>query len=373
MAPHVLSSEGMNKPIAASPPIQAIDLFCGAGGLTYGLRKAEIKVLAGVDVDPACKFPYEENNGTPFCLRDVSQLTGQMLNNLFTDGTVRLLAGCAPCQPFSNYSNGRNAQLSSKWGLLAEFGRIINELRPELVTMENVPQIEKHAPFRDFVQILKRNNYHVVWDVVDCAQFGIPQRRKRLVLLASHLGEIEMLRPTHPDPSKWITVKRAIGGLSKIEAGVRNNAADQLHIASQLSDKNLSRIRKSSPGGTWSEWPEALRAECHQRESGQSFKSVYGRMVWDQPSPTMTTLCFGFGNGRFGHPEQDRAISLREAAILQSFPHRYTFCPEDQTPEFRTIGRMIGNAVPPALGHAIGKAFASHVFNVGRNARRACV
>jgi DNA (cytosine-5)-methyltransferase 1 len=361
----------MNKKPAPPRQIQAIDLFCGAGGLTYGLRKADIKVLAGVDVDPACKYPYEENNEAPFCQRDVSQLKGEVLNSLFTEGSVRLLAGCAPCQPFSTYSNGRKAHLSSKWGLLAEFGRLVGELKPELVTMENVPQIERHAPFSEFVACLKSLKYNVAWGVLDCAEFGVPQRRKRLVLLASLLGEIAMPRPTRKDPKRWVTVKKAIGDMRHITAGTRENAADRLHSSSHLSETNLDRIRKSSPGGTWQEWPEDLRAECHQKESGKSYKSVYGRMSWDEPSPTMTTLCFGFGNGRFGHPEQDRAISLREAAILQSFPPKYKFCPKDETVEFRTIGRMIGNAVPPGLGHAIGKAFAAHVSQVGKIRRSA--
>ncbi len=165
--------------------------------------------------------------------------------------------------------------------------------------------------------------------------------------------------------------EEAIGDLNEITAGTRHNTTDRLHIASQLSETNLDRIRKSAPGGTWEDWPEDLRADCHQKDSGKTYKSVYGRMSWDQPSPTMTTLCFGFGNGRFGHPEQDRAISLREAAILQSFPRRYKFCRKDETVEFRTIGRMIGNAVPPGLGHAIGKAFTAHVSQVGKAQRSA--
>lgn len=361
----------MKAPASSCPTIQAIDLFCGAGGLTYGLKKANIAVLAGVDVDPACKFPYEENNDAPFCQRDVTRLKGDTLNGLFAEGAVRLLAGCAPCQPFSTYSNGRKAHLSSKWGLLDEFGRLVDELKPELVTMENVPQIARHTPFQDFLSILEKNEYNVTWDVLDCAKFGVPQKRKRLVLLASRLGKIKMPRATHPDAEDWVSVKMAIGHLQKINAGVRENSRDKIHIASQLSETNQKRIRQSSPGGTWDDWPEQLRADCHQKESGQSYRSVYGRMVWDQPSPTMTTLCFGFGNGRFGHPEQDRAISLREAAILQSFPPRYKFCEKDRIPEFRTIGRMIGNAVPPNLGKAIGRAVVNHVRKVKRQAARA--
>ena len=249
------------------PSIQAVDLFCGAGGLTYGLGKANIAVLAGVDVDSACKFPYEENTNAPFCQRDVAQLKGKTLNGLFTEGAIRLLAGCAPCQPFSKYSNGRNARLSAKWGLLAEFGRLVAEVKPELVTMENVPQIVHHLPFQEFLTILENNSYHVVWDVLDCAQFGVPQRRHRLVLLASRLGKIKMPRATHPDPDNWISVKMAIGHLRQIEAGKRGNTGDPYISPPKLSETNLKRIRQSSPGGTWIDWPEELRAECHQKEN----------------------------------------------------------------------------------------------------------
>jgi DNA (cytosine-5)-methyltransferase 1 len=136
---------------------------------------------------------------------------------------------------------------------------------------------------------------------------------------------------------------------------------DPLHKARRLSELNLERIRKSKPGGTWNDWPVALRAPCHQSDSGASYKSVYARMTWDAPSPTMTTQCFNFGTGRFGHPEQDRAISLREAAILQSFPQDYQFVPPDAEVHFSTVGRMIGNAVPPKLGEMVGRVVLAHI------------
>lgn len=353
-------SRNMRASSPTRPVIEAIDLFCGAGGLTYGLQRSNIRVLAGVDVDPACRFPYEENNKAPFCLRDVSSLSGASLNKLFSEGAVRLLAGCAPCQPFSTYSQGREARLSPKWGLLGEFARLVAELKPELVTMENVPQIVRHAPFKEFLKLLRRNRYNVTYEVVNCASFGVPQRRQRLVLLASRLGEISMPRPTHRTPKEWVSVKKAIGSLPKINAGAKDDCKDRLHIASQLSERNLERIRRSVPGGTWEDWPVSLRAECHQKKSGETYKAVYGRMLWSEPAPTMTTLCFGFGNGRFGHPSQDRGISLREAAIFQSFPPHYSFFPKTQKAEFRTIGRLIGNAVPPALGKAIGSTLVAH-------------
>ena len=132
-----------------------------------------------------------------------------------------------------------------------------------------------------------------------------------------------------------------------------------------LSEINLKRIQASKQGGTWRDWPEDLRTECHKRASGATYSAVYGRMSWDKPSPTMTTLCYGYGNGRFGHPEQDRAISLREAAIFQAFPEHYQFCPEDKPINLNTLGRMIGNAVPVTLGEIIGKSFIAHLQEMG--------
>ena len=183
-----------------------------------------------------------------------------------------------------------------------------------------------------------------------------------MVLLASLHGPIRMIDPTHSKPR---TVRQAIGRLRPLEAG-ESAPRDRLHVASALSPKNLARIRASKPGGTWRDWPRHLIADCHRTDSGRTYPSVYGRMEWDKPAPTMTTQCFGYGNGRFGHPEQDRAISLREAAILQSFPRNYEFVPPGEPVQFTPIGRMIGNAVPVELGRAIARSISRHlvVFDV---------
>jgi DNA (cytosine-5)-methyltransferase 1 len=166
-----------------------------------------------------------------------------------------------------------------------------------------------------------------------------------------------MIKPTHSKPK---TVRQSINHLRPLSAG---SAAprDKLHISSGLSEKNLQRIRISKPGGTWRDWPEHLVADCHRAESGKTYPGVYARMEWDKPAPTMTTQCFGFGNGRFGHPEQDRAISLREAAILQSFPRNYKFIPKDGKVNFKVLGRLIGNAVPVDLGRAIARSINLHL------------
>lgn len=337
--------------------ISCVDLFCGAGGLTHGFVLEGLPVVAGIDMDPACRFPYETNNQALFIERDISTITKKELLSLFGDADVRVLAGCAPCQPFSNYSNRYSLEGNGKWGLLYEFARLAEATNPHIITMENVPTVAKHVVFHDFVDTLKRLNYHVWYGIINSSLYGVPQARRRMVLLASKLGKIEIVPPTHIKPR---TVREAIGSLSALKAG-ESAPQDKLHVSSSLSEKNLQRIKVSMPGGTWRDWPKHLVANCHRESTGQTYPSVYGRMEWDKPAPTMTTQCFGFGNGRFGHPEQDRAISLREAAILQSFPSNYAFIPDEGEVHMRVLGRLIGNAVPVDLGRAIARSINRHL------------
>ncbi|MCG8042956.1 MAG: DNA cytosine methyltransferase [Candidatus Thiodiazotropha endolucinida] len=338
--------------------VSCIDLFCGVGGLTHGFKLEGLKVNAGLDLDPACKYPYETNNETRFVQHDVSDKSSdKVVAELFTEGSIKILAGCAPCQPFSTYRQGVDSQGDERWRLLYAFARMIKKVQPEVVTMENVPSIQKHKVFHDFVRRLKRSRYKVWSDVVECSQYGVPQTRNRLVLLASKYGDIELISPTHYKPR---TVKQVIGRLKGVGEG-ESAPWDRLHVAAGLSKKNLERIKASMPGGTWRDWPQRLVADCHKQESGRTYSSVYGRMKWDEPAPTITTQCYGFGNGRFGHPEQDRAITLREAAMLQGFPRGYKFVPKEKPVEFRPIGRMIGNAVPVDLGRAIAKSIKVHL------------
>ncbi len=343
--------------------ISCVDLFCGAGGLTHGFVKEGFNVVAGIDLDPACKYPYEKNNGAKFIESDVSAVTKQGMLDLFADAEIKILAGCAPCQPFSTYANRYEIETSdgSKWALLYQFARLIRDTLPEIVTMENVPTVANHEVFQDFVSELEVLNYSVWYGVIDCSKYGVPQSRKRMVLLASQLGDIDFIAPTTPKPK---TVRSAIGKLEEISAG-SVSPSDPLHVTASLSALNLRRIRASVAGGSWKTWPEDLIANCHQSDSGKTFGSVYGRMEWDKPSPTMTTQCYGFGNGRFGHPEQDRAISLREAAILQSFPKSYAFIPKNGEASFTALGRLIGNAVPVNLGRAVAKSIETHLFKHG--------
>ncbi len=342
----------------------AVDLFCGAGGLTRGLLDAGIPVAAGYDIDEACRFPYEHNNsGATFHQVSVTRVTGQQLAAHYPDGVVRILAGCAPCQTFSKYTQGLDNDNDPKWTLLDQFARIVGELKPDIVSMENVPELQRHPVFDRFLDTLREAGFQFTEDrakqLVYCPDYGLPQHRRRLVLVASRLGPIELIPPTHKG-RRQRTVRQALSRLPKLDAG-ETCATDPLHRASELSPLNLRRIRHSQPGGTWRDWPPELVAACHRERTGKTYPSVYGRMEWDKPSPTVTTQFFGFGNGRFGHPEQHRAISLREGAILQSFPRQYQFVAAGGEYCFKTIGRLIGNAVPVRLGEVVGMTIVGHL------------
>ena len=335
--------------------ISAIDLFCGIGGLTNGLIQSGIDVVAGIDLEGACKYAYEENNHAYFIQRDVTTVKPEEIEALYPDGTeIRVLAGCAPCQPFSKYSQRyrKEGYKDEKWKLLYSFGELSKQVLPEIVAMENVPELATTPVFDDFVKELKSMGYHTQDKVVYCPDYGIPQNRKRLILLASLIGDIELIGPTHTQEN-YRTVRDAIGDLPHIRAG-ETDPNDPMHYAASLSEKNMKRIQQSRPGGSWRDWDTDLQLDCHKKATGRTYPSVYGRMSWDEPSPTITSQFYGYGNGRFGHPEQDRAISLREGAILQSFPRDYKFIEPNGCINKRQIGLQIGNAVPVELGRIIG-------------------
>lgn len=342
--------------------VACVDLFCGAGGLTHGLISAGVKVRAGVDFEDACRHAYEANHhGVNFHRADVAELDASTVAKWFGDAKVRVLAGCAPCQPFSTYAlryqKTERVEKDSRWSLLEHFGRLVAELLPDIVTMENVPTVTKHTVFKNFKNTLRSLGYTVWVDVVDCAEYGLPQRRNRTVLLASLHGDIKLRAPI---TSKMRTVADAIKALPAIRHGGTDNS-DRLHTASRLSDLNYARIRHSKPGGTWRDWPKRLVARCHTKGTGKKYPAVYGRMKYDEPAPTLTTQFYGFGNGRFGHPTQGRGLSLREGALLQGFPADYSFVPDEAPIQLKALGRMIGNAVPVDLGRAIGQSIIEHV------------
>lgn len=341
-------------------PLCAVDLFCGIGALTCGLQKAGIQVKAGYDIDETCRHGYEHNNSVKFHRRSVADLSGDELSAQYPAGSLKVLVGCAPCQPFSAHTNkSREKQVEdNRWRLLDSFGRLVEEVKPDFVSMENVTNLQNQDVFRSFVSTLEKSKYYVHYQVVFCPDYGIPQKRRRLILMASKFAKPRLIDPTHTKETHK-TTRDEIGRLPKIGAG-EVSPDDPLHRSPSMNAVMLARIKQSKPNGTWLDWDEALRTPCHQAESGKSYKSVYGRMAWNEPSPTITTQFYNFGTGRFGHPEQDRAISLREGALLQTFPHDYQFVPPHEPVQFARIGRYIGNAVPVRLGEVIGLSIVEH-------------
>lgn len=344
--------------------LAVVDLFCGAGGMAHGFLLEGYKVAGGLDVDPDCRYAFEHNNESTMLLKDIEETTPQEIADLFPENATRILVGCAPCQPYSRYSikHVKNRGKDIKWKLVPKFAEIVEEIRPQIVSMENVVglmEFDDGKVLNDFIDVLKRNEYYVSINIVFCPDYGIPQNRRRLVILASQLGEIDLIPPTHGE-NHYRTVRDAIGQLNPIAAG-EQDPNDRLHKARSLDETNLKRIRQSLQGGTWADWPEDLKLVCHKKEAGGSFKNVYGRMKWTEPSPTITTQFNNFGTGRFGHPEQDRALSLREGAILQTFPQDFEFVPPNEPVIHSRIARLIGNAVPVDLGRVVARSILAHM------------
>ncbi len=343
--------------------INAVDLFCGVGGLTYGLEKSGINVVAGIDIEEKCRFPYEQNNHSDFIQGDLKEISSKTIESLYPENTdIKVLAGCAPCQPFSSYSyryKGTDASVN-KLDLLDTFGRIVKDVLPDIVSMENVPQLSKEPIFEKFIATLDSLGYKTHWSIVFAPKYGVPQKRKRLVLLASRMGEINLISPLF-DKDNYPTVRETISMLPHIDSG-ETCTTDPMHKSVKLSALNLKRIKQSVPGGTWRDWDDSLLLKAYKKKSGQSYTAVYGRMEWDKPAPTITTKFYGYGNGRFGHPEQNRALSYREGAMLQTFPKKYIFFDNQHPISTRELGVMIGNAVPVKLGTAIGKSILSKIY-----------
>ena len=352
--------------------ISAVDMFCGVGGLTYGLRQAGINVVAGLDIDETCKYPFEENNNeennkVKFISKDIRKFTGAELSELYPKGSIKLLVGCAPCQPFSAHTR-KNKDRSSdeRWSLLDDFGRLVEKVNPHLIAFENVPLIRKENIFTNFCNKLRSLYYYLHPElIVYCPDYGVPQKRRRLVLIASTWDKFELLPKTHSSSPEdgllpFQTVEDAIGNLPEIDDG-EVSESDPLHRSRKLTDINKKRIMHSKPGRTWKDWDEELRLPCHQKSSGKGYTTVYGRMESDDLAPTITTQFINLGSGRFGHPEQHRALSLREGALLQTFPKDYKFIQPESPITVSRIAAYIGNAVPVDLATVIGESIQKHV------------
>ena len=338
--------------------LKAVDFFCSGGGMSCGMQQAGIDVIAGIDFDPECKETYENNiKGAKYILADVSTLKEEQLAmevNIKKNDDNLIFIGCSPCQYWTIIRTTKNKSKKSK-DLLHDFHRFIKYYNPGYIVVENVPGIlakKKESGLDRFIDDLKERGYTVHYEVVRLNEYGVPETRRRFSLIANRVTDKEIFPKSdknNPVVSDYIGIKN---GFQKIKAGNKDPTVF-MHTTAGLSDKNLERLKLTPKnGGSRKSWADTdLQLEAYKKKNMNiSFNDTYGRMSWNKPAPTITTRFFSISNGRFAHPDEDRPISLREGATLQTFPKNYKFIGKS----LASIARMIGNAVPPLYAKKLG-------------------
>lgn len=332
----------------------AIDLFSGCGGLTQGLKQAGFKVSLAVEYDEATVSTYKENHPeTRVINKDIREVTSNEIISSLKGAKVDLIAGCPPCQGFSNIKtlNGKNKLIDERNELINDYVRIVEALTPPLIMMENVPGIVEYELFNNAVDKFKKLGYNITYQIVNIADYGVPQRRKRLVLLGSRLGTIQFPAGLDGPP---VTVRDCIYNLPTVE-----ESEDPIHKIHSNHGEKVKHIITLIPkdGGNRKDLPEEYWLDCHKKK-GIGFTDVYGRLSWDKVSSTITGGCLNPSKGRFLHPVFNRSITAREAALLQTFPPDYKFLGYKSK---SGIAQMIGNSFPPKFSEIQATYLLSHL------------
>jgi DNA (cytosine-5)-methyltransferase 1 len=338
--------------------ISVYDFFSGCGGASQGFQDAEMEIRLGIDNDPDASATFRTNFPESFFINDnISDIKPKDIEYCINNSNKMLFCGCAPCQPFSKQNNFKSLN-DDRINLLLELTRFIKFFRPDFIFVENVPGIQyfkiPSSPLELFLTSLHKYGYKKpCFKVISAAEYGVPQLRKRLIIIAALNHEISFPEPTHGKSEKqpFSPIKDWILGLPKLKAG-ETNRHDPDHCSTRLSLLNLKRIQMTPEGGGRKDWPDYLKLKCHKDHIGHT--DVYGRLSYNKLSSTLTTKCCSYSNGRYGHPTEDRAISVREAACIQTFPRNFSF-----VGSLTAKARQVGNAVPPLLAKRIGQYFKS--------------
>lgn len=357
------------------PFIRVYDFFSGCGGTSVGFRQAGIQHALAVDSCADAIHTFQKNfPDVPVINEPIEAIDVKSIKAHYSEkAEVKLFCGCAPCQPFTKQKTNAKTEAATdeRRELLTYFSGIVHTCLPELVFVENVPGLQSvsladRGPFSAFVDQLKEDDYSLAFGVIAAQDYGTAQVRRRLVLVASRLGDITLPEPTHGPkrPKAYVTVRDVIGSLPPVEHGTEHPDKRKYpnHRAAELSALNLERIKHTGVHGR-RDWPVSLLPNCYkEKEDGKRYgghSDCYTRLAWGGPAPGLTTRCISYSNGRFGHPEQDRAITIREAARLQGFPNSFIF-----TGSLNSMARQIGNAVPVPVAKAFGRHFVKHVNNL---------
>lgn len=343
--------------------LNVFDFFSGCGGTSRGFANAGLKPVFALDSDEDAATTFKANfPDVHFSTSDIAQLDTVELDEVILDNQAArtLFCGCAPCQPFTRQNTTKpDTKTDTRRSLLSRFGELVEKYLPDYVFVENVPGIQRvfgNSTLTRFTRRLEQLEYWTAVTIVESQKYGVPQRRRRLVLLACKKAHIDLPNPTHGPAlgRSYSTVRDWIAHLPPIEAGEVHPTVPN-HRAARLSPLNLQRIKATPPEGCRADWPEELRLACHTQKGYSGHTDVYGRMKWNGPATGLTTRCISLSNGRYGHPEQHRAISVREAAALQTFPDDFTF-----TGSLNSQARQIGNAVPVLLAEEFGRYILEH-------------
>jgi DNA (cytosine-5)-methyltransferase 1 len=332
--------------------INVYDFFCGCGGASKGFQDANLEIVLGIDNDPDAASTFKRNfPRASFIENDIRNIKCSEIKKFINPFQKMLFCACAPCQPFSKQNSAKKSD-DKRINLLSEFNRFIKYYHPDFIFVENVPGLQKigstEGPLNLFLKSIMLegySNYEV--KILSAADYGVPQQRKRLIILAAKDYIVKFPQPTHGGNVPYSTIKEWIDGLPPLKAG-ETSLDDPDHSAANLSTRNLKRIRCIPEGGSRTDLPYSLRLKCHHGHKGHT--DVYGRLSMNMPSSTLTTKCIILSNGRFGHPYEDRALSVREAACIQTFPRNFSF-----SGKLMSKARQIGNAVPPLLTKRIGE------------------
>lgn len=326
--------------------LNAIDLFSGCGGLSVGLEQADIHVSYAIELDSRIAKNYELNHPNTIMINDdIKNISDNQFKSIGKN--IDIVAGCPPCQGFTkiNHKNKKSKFIDKRNLLIMEYLRAVKIIMPEFIMMENVPEIIKYDKFNESVKELEELGYKIDYKIINVKNFGVPQNRRRLVLMGSRHFTISFPQSISDTEN---TVRKAIGFLP-----VPEKSEDPLQRIYAHHTDRIKQIIKMIPknGGSRKDLPQEYWLECHKKKN-VGFNDVYGRMSWDKPSPTITGGCLSPSKGRFLHPEQNRGITLREAALLQSFPIDYKF---DVSCSRTILAQMVGNAIPPNIAKFQGE------------------